>query len=71
MHEISYLLLGRPSIFFICALQFLNNFLTLIASFIILVETVSQLLAWLLVRPADNLDSSEVERLVSEQPPLV
>ena len=44
MYEIAYLLVGRPSIFFVCIIMFLSNFGACVMYYMIIGETISALL---------------------------
>ena len=68
IYEIAYLLLGRKSIFIVCAVMFATNLAAMILYYIIIGDTISQLFAQLLLEDAVGKNHDDIKIELSNQP---
>ena len=60
VYEIAFLLMGRPSIFFVCTIMFLANMGSIIMYYIIIGDTMSSLTTQALIVPAEGKSFDQI-----------
>ena len=68
VYEIAFLLVGRPSIFFVCIIMFLANTGSIIMYYIIIGDTLSSLATQALIVPAEGKSLEQVQAELEEYP---
>ena len=68
VYEIAYLLVGRPSIFFVCTIMFLANMGSIVMYYIIIGDTMSSLATQALIVPAEGKSLEEIQSELGEYP---
>lgn len=71
VYEIAYLLLGRPSIFIVCAVMFASNLGSIVMYYILIGETWTTLTTQFFVSPVqDSITGDQVTLTMEDFPPL-
>lgn len=68
VYEIAFLLMGRPSIFFVCIIMFLANMGSIIMYYIIIGDTMSSLTTQALIVPAEGKSFDQIQSELDEYP---
>ena len=68
LYEIGYLLVGRPAIFVVCIVCFLNNTGALIMYYILVGDTLSSFAEQGLIGPAEEKTVAQVDAEIEDYP---